>query len=97
MPRGRPRKVEQGNVAEVPKEAPQTPAEPAKPDAGTTLDALLEWAQEAKFKDGVVVTRISHPDAQERIYPGKYSGFHLVRGPIGCAWSDGSVHPPDAN
>ena len=93
MPRGRPRKVEQGNVAEVPKPEPvEWPAPPA--EEAQSLEALIAWAEAAKFAKGVVVTRVIHPDAVPRVYPGKFSGFHLERGPIGCTWSDGSSHPP---
>ena len=58
-------------------------------------ESFVEYAnrvQRMKFADGLVVTKITHPEITEpHIYQGMFGGFHVEPGPVGVVWSDGST------
>jgi hypothetical protein len=62
----------------------------AKTEEIEPLDKLIERAQAKHVARDVFVTEIAHPHASDRIYPGKYSGIRLKKGPVSVTYSDGS-------
>lgn len=91
--RGRPPKAKAeearvvgNNAAMQGSEAVVAPVvEHAPADAGD----LVEYIRSME-RLGAVLVAITHPDAADGIYVGRYSGIRMSRGPKSAAWSDGS-------
>lgn len=56
-----------------------------------TFEEYLAWAESAKLDENLVVTSLTHPDAEERLHPGTYSSFPTSKGDPSVTWSDGST------
>lgn len=67
-----------------PKGQPRNKANEVQPDGvETVVTSIDDWISEQEQKAqelGFVIVKASHPDAEDRIYPGKYSGFLVVNG-----------------
>ena len=69
-----------------PKGQPRTKAQELQPEGPaiekivTSIDSWISEQEEKAMLLGFVIVKASHPDAEERMYPGKYSGFLLVNG-----------------
>ena len=67
-----------------PKGQPRNKAQEVQPEGvESVVTSIDDWIaeQEQKAQElGCVIVKASHPDAEERMYPGKYSGFPLVVG-----------------
>lgn len=60
-------------------------------DQPSSLADYIAAREVQKLDSGVVLVKVTHPDADSRVYPGRYSGIVLEQGPAGCVWSDGST------
>lgn len=79
-------RAEQGNAPSEAVAAPVAPSEAlAAPVAG-----LAEWLASIERDSPPVLVAVTHPEATERVYPGKYSGIRMSPGPVAAYWSDGS-------
>ena len=62
----------------------RTKAQEVQPEGiERVVTSIDDWIaeQEKKAQElGCVIVKASHPDAEDRMYPGKYSGFPLVVG-----------------
>lgn len=81
--RGRPRKVEQGSMS-TPDSAKAAPVEHAQGLAG-----FIAAAEDAR--SDVVLTLVSHPDADGAVFQGRYSGIRTIQGPVAVTYSDGTT------
>lgn len=73
------------------------PVEPAAPPAAAPvpaepLAAFIARHEDAAMALGIVVTLITHPDADERVHAGRYGGIHLAAGDALATYSDGTQH-----
>jgi hypothetical protein len=79
-------RAEQGNAPTEPVAAPVAHSEPlAAPVVG-----LADWIASIERDTPPILVAVTHPDATERVYPGKYSGIRMSHGPVSAIWSDGS-------
>lgn len=70
-------------------DAPE-PRSPAPPESVPTLKDYIA-SVEGKYADrDVYAAVVTHPTADERVYPGRYSGIRVVRGPLSVRYSDGT-------
>lgn len=60
-------------------------------DAPASLEDFIAAREVQKLESGVVLVKVIHPQADSRIFPGRYSGIVVEQGPAGCVWSDGST------
>lgn len=68
------------------------------PDQAATEAAIVDVADmptladyiKARERDGIVLTRVTYPQATPHVYAGMYSGIVVADGPLSCTWSDGS-------
>lgn len=60
-------------------------------DAPVALGDFIAVREVQKLDSGLVLVKVTHPDAESRVFPGRYSGIVLEQGPTGCVWSDGST------
>ena len=60
-------------------------------DAPQSLEDFIASREAQKLASGVVLVKVTHPEATSRIFPGRYSGIVMEQGPAGCVWSDGST------
>ena len=74
--------------APVEAETTETPA----PVVIVSLGDFIEQHEQAANELGVVVARITHPDASPGIHAGRYSGIRLLEGEPSAVYSDGSKH-----
>ncbi|MBO9331859.1 hypothetical protein GHR37_22180 [Achromobacter xylosoxidans] len=74
----------------VPVEPPAPP--PADPVPAEPLGAFITRHEDAAMALGIVVTLITHPDADERVHAGRYGGIHLAAGDALATYSDGTQH-----
>lgn len=58
--------------------------------APATLAEYIASREVSKLAEGIVLVRVTHPEAKQSVFPGRYSGIELNQGPAGCVWSDGS-------
>jgi hypothetical protein len=56
------------------------------------LDLFIAEHEKAAQGGGLVVTKLTHPDAEERIFPGIYAGIPVAKGEPAAIYSDGSKH-----
>lgn len=88
-PKGKKRgPVEQGNSAIDP---PDEAEESVPTEAPEDLEGLREWAERLKLP--CVVVELSHPEAVDRVWDGKYSGYAQKKGDLLIRWNDGSTYP----
>lgn len=87
------------DAAMAPQEPAQdaAPVEPAAPPAAAPvpaepLGAFIARHEDAAMALGIVVTLITHPDADERVHAGRYGGIHLAAGDTLATYSDGTQH-----
>lgn len=59
--------------------------------ATPSLEDYIASREAQKIAFGVVLVKVTHPEGDSRIFPGRYSGIVLERGPAGCVWSDGTT------
>lgn len=73
--------------------AKQPKAAPIVAEAGNIdLEAFIAMHEAEAQKSGLVVTKLTHPDGVERIYPGVYAGIPIEQGELSATYSDGSKH-----
>lgn len=65
---------------------------PAEPIPAEPLGAFIARHEDAAMALGIVVTLITHPDADERVHTGRYGGIHLAAGDALATYSDGTQH-----
>lgn len=89
----RPKKVEQGNDAAVAVASELAgDVETEQPAAEVLpLHDYIAANEGKKLADGLVLVKVTHPQADTRIFPGRYSGINVEQGPAACLWSDGST------
>ncbi|MDQ1759014.1 hypothetical protein RAS14_04580 [Achromobacter aegrifaciens] len=76
-----------------PSEAPVPPVvPPADPIPAEPLGAFIARHEDAAMALGIVVTLITHPDAEERVHAGRYGGIRLAAGDALATYSDGTQH-----
>ena len=65
------------------------------PDVAAVADAAgmpsLAAYIAANERDGIVLTRVTYPQAVPHVFPGIYSGIVVADGPLSCTWSDGTT------
>lgn len=69
-------------------DAPKTPQAPAAPK----FKEFIREHEAAAQALGVVVVKITHPDASGDLYQGTYSGISTLEGDPAAVYSDGSKH-----
>jgi hypothetical protein len=67
-------------------------AKPTKPVEVMPLEQYIKEHEDAAQKTGLVVTKIVHPQAENRVYPGRYAGIVLIEGELSATYCDGSKH-----
>ncbi|RSE91213.1 hypothetical protein [Achromobacter aegrifaciens] len=89
-----PQDVQQPPVAPTEPVPPLEPpaAPPAAPVPAEPLGAFITRHEDAAMALGIVVTLISHPDADERVHAGRYGGIRLAAGDALATYSDGTQH-----
>lgn len=95
-PKGKRRgPVEQGNAAPPYGQAAEETQEEAQdlpPDEPPSdLEGLRAWAESLKLP--CVVVELTHPEAVDRAWDGKYSGYPQKKGDVLVRWNDGSTYP----
>lgn len=78
------RKLVAGEVEAPPSESP-------KQDAAPTLKDYIAQVEGKHVDRDVYAAVVTHPTADERVYPGRYSGIRVVRGPLSVRYSDGTT------
>lgn len=76
---------------------PVQPVEPPEPPAAAPVPAeplgtFIARHEDAAMALGIVVTLITHPDADERVHAGRYGGIRLAAGDALATYSDGTQH-----
>lgn len=80
-------------VVAAPAEPPAEPAPPpAAPVPAEPLGVFITRHEDAAMALGIVVTLITHPDADERVHAGRYGGIRLAAGDALATYSDGTQH-----
>lgn len=79
-------RAEQGNAPTEPVAAPVVPSEP---DDGSVV-GLADWIASIERDTPPVLVAVTHPEATQRVFPGKFSGVRMSPGPMAAYWSDGS-------
>lgn len=75
----------------VPAVEPPAPP-PADPVPAEPLGAFITRHEDAAMVLGIVVTLISHPDADECVHAGRYGGIRLAAGDALATYSDGTQY-----
>ena len=70
---------------------PDAPLEPAKEDPVPTLKEYIAQVEGKHVQRDVFATLVTHPTAEDRVYPGRYSGIRVRRGPLSVRYSDGTT------
>lgn len=70
----------------------EPPAPPVAPVPAEPLAAFIARHEDAAMALGIVVTLVSHPDADERVHAGRYGGIRLTSGNALATYSDGTQH-----
>lgn len=75
----------------VPVEIPAQAANlaPLKRDIPPLADYIRDVEGRHASRD-VYAVEVSHPDGEERVYPGTYSGIRIKRGTLSVRYSDGT-------
>ncbi|MGZ0105201.1 hypothetical protein [Achromobacter sp. KK8] len=94
--------AEPQDAAMAPVEPEQRPAdaEPADPAAPPPADPIpaeplgmfITRHEDAAMALGIVVTLITHPNADEGVHAGRYGGIRLAAGDALATYSDGTQH-----
>ena len=88
-PEPQPQPVDDTPAAEPDDLAPPTPADPIPAEP---LGAFIARHEDAAMALDIVVTLITHPDADERVHAGRYGGIRLAAGDALAMYSDGTQH-----
>lgn len=82
--------VTDADVGDVTDPAPIAPPPQPSHAAPSLNDFIRQMERDVQERDGLVITRISHPDAEDgAVYQGVYAGIPLARGEPGMLLSDG--------
>ena len=76
----------------VPVEIPQQAV--GLPPVQRSVPPLAEYIQEVEAKyvaRDVYAVEVTHPNGEERVYPGMYSGIRIKQGPMSVRYSDGTT------
>lgn len=84
--------AEQGSDTSLPAVTFEAP----KPAIHASLADYIASVEGSRLADGIVLVRVSHPDAVTGIHQGRFSGIHTSQGPEVAYWSDGTQSTPDA-
>lgn len=90
---GRPKMTEEEKAAARAAREAAAQFEDTTPSVRVATESLHEFIanrEALRLHEGVVLVAASHPDGDERIYPGKYSGIRLSRGEPSVTYSDGT-------
>lgn len=65
---------------------------PADPIPAEPLGMFIARHEDAAMALGIVVTMITHPNADEGVHAGRYGGIRLAAGDALATYSDGTQH-----
>lgn len=90
---GRPKMTEEEKAAARAAREAAAQFEDTAPDVKAVAESLHEFIanrEALRLHEGVVLVAATHPDADERTYPGKYSGIRISKGEPSVTFSDGT-------
>ena len=87
----RPKMIEAQKAEAAAKRLALQPIEQAAPVVDVADMPSLAAYIAANERDGIVLTRVTYPQATPHVFPGVFSGIVVADGPLSCTWSDGAT------